>query len=129
MADERPVVCLPRSPQPGGIVVPTPYPVKERGTRPLPPDGAQPGKQIVNLGGLLRQERGLAEADLAIEVGQGTHEGGRVPPFARHLSGEFQRRSEEHTSELQSQSNLVCRLLLEKKNKPKNTANNVSSHS
>src|SRR2546430_8966763 len=27
-----------------------------------------------------------------------------------------QQRSEEHTSELQSQSNLVCRLLLEKKN-------------
>src|SRR2546430_5943668 len=27
------------------------------------------------------------------------------------------RRSEEHTSELQSQSNLVCRLLLEKKTK------------
>src|SRR6266478_8274887 len=27
----------------------------------------------------------------------------------------WQRRSEEHTSELQSQSNLVCRLLLEKK--------------
>src|SRR2546430_12698296 len=30
---------------------------------------------------------------------------------------ERQRRSEEHTSELQSQSNLVCRLLLEKKKK------------
>src|SRR5688572_30978616 len=29
-------------------------------------------------------------------------------------------RSEEHTSELQSQSNLVCRLLLEKKKKKKN---------
>src|SRR5688572_32734391 len=28
----------------------------------------------------------------------------------------WRRRSEEHTSELQSQSNLVCRLLLEKKN-------------
>src|SRR2546430_13522850 len=28
----------------------------------------------------------------------------------------FNARSEEHTSELQSQSNLVCRLLLEKKN-------------
>src|SRR2546430_14850158 len=28
-------------------------------------------------------------------------------------------RSEEHTSELQSQSNLVCRLLLEKKKKSK----------
>src|SRR5688572_32558661 len=30
-------------------------------------------------------------------------------------------RSEEHTSELQSQSNLVCRLLLEKKKIKKNT--------
>src|SRR2546430_8240151 len=30
-------------------------------------------------------------------------------------------RSEEHTSELQSQSNLVCRLLLEKKNINKQT--------
>src|SRR2546430_11524592 len=29
-------------------------------------------------------------------------------------------RSEEHTSELQSQSNLVCRLLLEKKKKDSN---------
>src|SRR5205085_12302128 len=29
------------------------------------------------------------------------------------------KRSEEHTSELQSQSNLVCRLLLEKKKKKK----------
>src|SRR2546430_7024553 len=31
-------------------------------------------------------------------------------------------RSEEHTSELQSQSNLVCRLLLEKKKKKNNYA-------
>src|SRR5690606_40492071 len=30
-------------------------------------------------------------------------------------------RSEEHTSELQSRENLVCRLLLEKKKKHKNT--------
>src|SRR5260370_41219805 len=29
--------------------------------------------------------------------------------------GDFRRRSEEHTSELQSHLNLVCRLLLEKK--------------
>src|SRR5688572_13753356 len=35
----------------------------------------------------------------------------------KQLSKEF--RSEEHTSELQSQSNLVCRLLLEKKKKKK----------
>src|SRR2546427_7419265 len=39
--------------------------------------------------------------------------------FTGYLFGEGYRelRSEEHTSELQSQSNLVCRLLLEKKNK------------
>src|SRR2546430_17504142 len=47
--------------------------------------------------------------------------------FKSHLDGSFhtltpervmeiEARSEEHTSELQSQSNLVCRLLLEKKN-------------
>src|SRR5688572_32763506 len=39
------------------------------------------------------------------------------------------RRSEEHTSELQSQSNLVCRLLLEKKKKKtkylRNKINNI----
>src|SRR2546427_654135 len=35
------------------------------------------------------------------------------------------RRSEEHTSELQSQSNLVCRLLLEKK---KNTTTKIDEH-
>src|SRR2546430_11345307 len=36
---------------------------------------------------------------------------------ASHLAGRYRDglRSEEHTSELQSQSNLVCRLLLEKK--------------
>src|SRR2546430_6050582 len=34
---------------------------------------------------------------------------------------EAEHRSEEHTSELQSQSNLVCRLLLEKKNKQENS--------
>src|SRR2546427_5393420 len=36
---------------------------------------------------------------------------------AAALGGGFVTRSEEHTSELQSQSNLVCRLLLEKKKK------------
>src|SRR2546427_3740480 len=35
------------------------------------------------------------------------------------LSSQTSTRSEEHTSELQSQSNLVCRLLLEKKKKKK----------
>src|SRR5436190_7682533 len=36
---------------------------------------------------------------------------------------ESQRRSEEHTSELQSHSDLVCRLLLEKKKKNKKKKN------
>src|SRR5688572_2288409 len=40
------------------------------------------------------------------------------------LSPELRERSEEHTSELQSQSNLVCRLLLEKKKKKQNENNN-----
>src|SRR5688572_32702515 len=35
--------------------------------------------------------------------------------------GQARLRSEEHTSELQSQSNLVCRLLLEKKKKKHNS--------
>src|SRR2546430_9029137 len=49
-----------------------------------------------------------------------------LAPSQRHFGGHrklsnriarVHRRSEEHTSELQSQSNLVCRLLLEKKKK------------
>src|SRR2546430_13575343 len=39
-----------------------------------------------------------------------------LPAARRDVQGPA--RSEEHTSELQSQSNLVCRLLLEKKKKP-----------
>src|SRR5438876_8413482 len=41
-------------------------------------------------------------------------------PGARQAFAE-QLRSEEHTSELQSPVHLVCRLLLEKKNKPRYT--------
>src|SRR5688572_32363714 len=41
----------------------------------------------------------------------------KVKGISRFLPPEsVAKRSEEHTSELQSQSNLVCRLLLEKKN-------------
>src|SRR2546430_7328056 len=41
------------------------------------------------------------------------------PSRATSLMRILMPRSEEHTSELQSQSNLVCRLLLEKKKKPR----------
>src|SRR5260370_13721787 len=50
------------------------------------------------------------------------------PAFARgkvHHVGDI--RSEEHTSELQSHLNLVCRLLLEKKKKNKNITRNCLS--
>src|SRR5579859_8224180 len=49
----------------------------------------------------------------------------RREPDRRHRlhdgSALYRARSEEHTSELQSQSNLVCRLLLEKKKKKNKT--------
>src|SRR5205085_6209128 len=50
---------------------------------------------------------------------------GKVNPQAAALAGGVGElgRSEEHTSELQSQSNLVCRLLLEKKKKKKKKRN------
>src|SRR5256885_12441351 len=44
-------------------------------------------------------------------------------PNARHFRG----RSEEHTSELQSPCNLVCRLLLEKKKNNSNQSSATSS--
>src|SRR5690625_6343489 len=37
------------------------------------------------------------------------------PNKSTHQDGFYERRSEEHTSELQSRGHLVCRLLLEKK--------------
>src|SRR5260370_10141194 len=48
------------------------------------------------------------------------------PRGAHDFHNERHRRSEEHTSELQSHLNLVCRLLLEKKKKY--TRNSVPAH-
>src|SRR2546430_5758797 len=66
------------------------------GDRPRPPRGGGParGGPTGRTGG---ERRGVRRA---------LRRAGRRPRF----------RSEEHTSELQSQSNLVCRPLLEKKN-------------
>src|SRR2546430_6872634 len=57
----------------------------------------------------------VCSSDLPIYVATGVTTMARVA--SELSSGEG--RSEEHTSELQSQSNLVCRLLLEKKKKKK----------
>src|SRR5688572_31572371 len=58
-----------------------------------------------------RQADGLAGLDAILALG--------ALAVDADLAG-AQKRSEEHTSELQSQSNLVCRLLLEKKKKKTN---------
>src|SRR5256886_11814222 len=67
----------------------------------------------------------LAKAFVCVEsptnatrgAARAAHAGARAHPREASLAGAATpaRRSEEHTSELQSQSNLVCRLLLEKK--------------
>src|SRR2546430_12695544 len=49
------------------------------------------------------------------------------PATGRSAQERMYHRSEEHTSELQSQSNLVCRLLLEKK-KTRSTDRSTSHH-
>src|SRR5688572_30983846 len=56
----------------------------------------------------------LEEALISADVGVAATE--RIIAAVRNRRGR-DTRSEEHTSELQSQSNLVCRLLLEKKKK------------
>src|SRR5256885_3728963 len=62
------------------------------------------GQQLVAHG---MHQVGLAQAHAAVDEQRVVQVSGR----ARHMHG----RSEEHTSELQSPCNLVCRLLLEKK--------------
>src|SRR5690242_21117629 len=47
----------------------------------------------------------------------------RAFPYRKGLEIQQELRSEEHTSELQSHVNLVCRLLLEKKKKINNIVN------
>src|SRR5690606_40371991 len=68
-----------------------------RGGQARPPRAGRRLREVVPRPGLLRQRR-----------------------VARHQAARRRRRadrSEEHTSELQSRENLVCRLLLEKKKK------------
>src|SRR5438093_2097913 len=64
-----------------------------------------------------RTPRELAEAVQVTEDYMADLVSGRRRPPA---PGRSDLRSEEHTSELQSLTNLVCRLLLEKKNKQQN---------
>src|SRR2546426_5752134 len=75
-------------------------------SRPLEPSHAVPlGRHLVPRVGE-QQAQGLAEPRLVVD-----HE------HPDHRPSAAGKRSEEHTSELQSPCNLVCRLLLEKKKK------------
>src|SRR5690606_39820486 len=80
---------------------------------------------------------GDRKPDVAKQVAVELHQPARLVRILRRLHflhhprmaqnralSEDQQRSEEHTSELQSRENLVCRLLLEKK---KTTSSNIQS--
>src|SRR5258707_4627957 len=67
------------------------------------------------------------------------HQPGKAPQRAEHINVRTQvqrrvhprtfRRSEEHTSELQSRQYLVCRLLLEKKKRHASHSSHTAPHS
>src|SRR2546430_7326188 len=83
-----------------------PYTTLFRSKRGRPDDaeGSRPAGRLHRVrGDRYRPDQAILSAGLRLEV-RGLRTG---------------LRSEEHTSELQSQSNLVCRLLLEKKKKQK----------
>src|SRR5712672_4018540 len=70
------------------------------------------------------REAHLIRTDLSLHIGRGImiKSGATAPDYypafdaaAERLAKQLRRRSEEHTSELQSLAYLVCRLLLEKK--------------
>src|SRR2546430_6053499 len=73
-------------------------------SKPLSPGGIGNGKWVVSA---------------AVRSARAESNRPRMYPYTLSsvTQGAGRQRSEEHTSELQSQSNLVCRLLLEKKKK------------
>src|SRR5256886_13657743 len=78
--------------------------------------GLQPGHLVEFLRAPgQHDDRNLLGAPLGAQLPEESHaRRAREDPVEQH---QVRNRSEEHTSELQSQSNLVCRLLLEKKKK------------
>src|SRR5690242_21319263 len=81
----------------------------QRGLRDRRSDGAGPGRRVLLHGIEVRGSGGQAAVE---KRGAGRLAGERPDAGAAGAA-----RSEEHTSELQSHVNLVCRLLLEKKKK------------
>src|SRR2546427_5694531 len=76
--------------------------------------------------------RGHHHCTAVLGLGMGRHGAGSGNSYHRSFARDLRShrivetdRSEEHTSELQSQSNLVCRLLLEKKKKRKRNKHKI----
>src|SRR5689334_23796065 len=78
-------------------------------------------RQPVLVGETARER--VADDGQARRAGEAVHEREAVEHHAGGDGPEQDVRSEEHTSELQSQFHLVCRLLLEKKKKKKQKKN------
>src|SRR2546429_7105995 len=75
------------------------------------------GKAMMGTGEASGDKRALSAAEAAISN-----------PLIDETSMKGAKRSEEHTSELQSRLHLVCRLLLEKKKNKTHTTNTISYH-
>src|SRR5690242_21528606 len=90
-----------------------PYTTLFRSPNPFAPSEALPSSSIAQSNASFRS-RSLSAADdspLSFWAGRYSDNSNDI------ASSRFAARSEEHTSELQSHVNLVCRLLLEKKKK------------
>src|SRR2546422_2211197 len=91
--------------------------------------GVEIGSHVVELGGVVADVGARHAVPLPVPLNAASD----ASPV-RCLDAEAERRSEEHTSELQSRLHLVCRLLLEKKKNPmtalaKAPENTLGTHS
>src|SRR3712207_7499304 len=81
---------------------------------------------------LFRSDDGLrrlvVRRQRAVDHPRGREQPGLAVALHDERVGAADRRSEEHTSELQSRQYLVCRLLLEKKKKTNSNINNICNH-
>src|SRR6266446_5347834 len=109
-----------RRPRPGIVLRSHRHPVRAGG----PQDDQVPGRERGQAAALRQHVGALADRPHHVHhLAPRTRTPHRLDLVVRLVE---RRRSEEHTSELQSPCNLVCRLLLEKKKKKttKNTATN-----
>src|SRR6267378_3986864 len=85
-------------------------------SRPSAPESVSSTRRGAVTIGLVRDARSKIVRSV---IGSGRGTSARLPSAARCTGPAARPRSEEHTSELQSRRDLVCRLLLEKKKKKK----------